>query len=297
MQIEWLQTFLAAAEEENFRRAADKLHLAQPTVTQHIRKLEELWGVQLFARVGQHVELSPGGRRFLGHAKRLSDTYLDSLEDMARWHQGYDTRVTIAVSPLVATSYLPRWMRAYTKTHRQIEFVVKVLESESVLEQISRQEADIGFSRLRPDDGRFDAQVLYADPVVFVAPAEEHDIDGPPQDSFDLLARHTVFTHCHPEYWPELTTNLRKQFPDLQTMVVSLVHVVVQWVGEGLGVSFLPQSTVQRELLRGNIEEVHFPLPLPTAQTHLVVARHASTAARDFADFITQYMRERVSYH
>lgn len=298
VQIEWLHTFLIAAEEQNFRRAADRLHLAQPTVTQHIHKLEELWGVELFARVGQHVELSPAGRRFLQHARKLADNYLESLEDMARWRQGYDTRVTIAVSPLIATSYLPRWLRAFRKSHSNIEFVVRVLESEFVLEQLSRQEADIGFSRRAPRDERLDSRILYDDPVVFVAPSGEQDIDGPPEDPVELISRYTVFTGCHPEYWPGLNDNLRQTFPDMQTMIVSLVHVVVQWIGEGLGVSFLPQSTVRREILRGTIEEVHFPLfPLPTAQTHMVVARHASQAAREFADFITTYMQERVSYH
>ena len=298
MQIEWLQTFLVAAEEQNFRRTADRLHLAQPTVTQHIRKLEELWGVALFARVGQHVELSPAGRRFLVHAKSLTDDYLESLEDMARWRQGYDTRVTVAVSPLIATTYLPRWMRAFTRNRGNVEFVVKVLESEYVLEQVAGLEADIGFSRLTPSTDGLDSRVLYDDPVVFVAPTTETDIDGVPLDASSLLSQHTVFTHCHPEYWPALTEDLRKTHPDTRTMIVSLVHVVVQWISEGLGVSFLPQSTVTREILRGTIEEVHFPLfRLPTARTHMVVARHAPAAARDFAEFITEYMRERVSYH
>jgi len=71
IDLRWLQSFLAAAEELNFSRAARKLHLAQPALTAHIRQLEESVGAQLFDRSNRIHGLTPAGEALLGEAQAV----------------------------------------------------------------------------------------------------------------------------------------------------------------------------------------------------------------------------------
>jgi LysR family transcriptional regulator, repressor for citA len=294
MDIEWLRTFLVAAEEQNFRRTAERLHLAQPTVTQQIAKLEREWGVHLFERTGHHVALSRAGRRFCDHARTLLTAYTSSLEDMVRWREGREQTLRIAVSPLIATTFLPRWIGEFETMHPNIEFSILVQESDDMMRALLERTADIGFSRSAVTHPDVSYEVLYDDPIVLVAPRDEHDFEGPPRVAADVLANSTVFTHCHPEYWEGLLVQLEPYFERMRTMRVTQAHVALQWITEHMGVSFLPYTTVQREILRGRIEEVPFlTFDLPTAHTYLLQPRQSPGIALKFARFVAEYMEFR----
>lgn len=294
MDIDWIQTFVVAAEEGNFHRAAVRLHLAQPTVTVHIQKLEALCGVVLFERIGRGVQLSQGGRRFLVHAKKLIEDYITSVEDMARWQQGYDTTLKICASPVVATTWLPRWIQGFGKVHRSVEFSIHVVDSDHILPTLL-QTAHLGFSRLHLSDASVTCDTLYEDPVVFIAPRDEFDFEGPVRSPSDLLQQYPLFTNHHPDYWDELLVRLRTTIPNFRTIQVNQGSVALEWVTERLGVSFFSLSTVQKALLRGSIEQIPFAhFPLPTTYTYLVQPIRSTDLAREFAAYVRNFVAERL---
>jgi DNA-binding transcriptional LysR family regulator len=88
MDIKWVKTFIVAANYENFRMASEDLYLAQPTVTLHIKNLEEELGLQLFDRKGRHVYITPIGQRFLPHAKKILESYESGIHDIEERRQG-----------------------------------------------------------------------------------------------------------------------------------------------------------------------------------------------------------------
>ncbi len=294
MDIEWLRTFLIAAEEENFRRTAERLHLAQPTVTQQIAKLEREWDIKLFERAGHHVTLSRAGRRFADHARSLLAAYQNSRDDMTRWREGREQTLRIAVSPLIATTFLPRWLNAFEQRQPDVEFAILVQESGEMLRSLLDRTADIAFSRSAVLHPEVICEVLYDDPIVLVGPRDEQAFGRPPLVAADVLTKNTVFTHCHPEYWEGLMEDLHTHFDRLRTMRVTQVHVVLQWIMEQMGVSFLPYTTVQREIERGRVEEVPFiTFDLPTAHTYLVQPRHSPQIAQAFAAFVIESLEYR----
>lgn len=296
MELDWLQTFVVAAETANFHKAAEILHLAQPTVSLHIQKLEQQLGIALFDRKGRQVRVSAAGRRYLPHAKRVLDTIETSREDMLRWRQGYEETVKIAVSPLVATTFLPRWIQHYSMEYPATEFAILVRESANLLQAVLTGECDLGFSRLAVNHPELDCIALYSDPIVLIAPADGSDFESPPVSASELFAEYPVFTHNHPEYWDALTVSLRRLYPDVRTMRISQVHVTIHWIVEKMGVSFLPASTVRRELLRGTVVEVPFhDFALPVAATYLLIRSGVTPmAVRTFSEYVQNYMHERA---
>jgi DNA-binding transcriptional LysR family regulator len=79
--IRQLQCFRAVAEERNFRRAAERLHMSQPPLSRQIQALEAQLGLALFERSSHHVDLTPAGMQLLGHAQSVLDAYDRLLSD------------------------------------------------------------------------------------------------------------------------------------------------------------------------------------------------------------------------
>jgi LysR family transcriptional repressor of citA len=75
MELKWIETFLSAARTENFRKTANELYVSQPTVTVHIKLLEEHLGYELFSRAGRRIRITEEGRLFLPYAEEMLRTY------------------------------------------------------------------------------------------------------------------------------------------------------------------------------------------------------------------------------
>ncbi|WP_286170815.1 LysR family transcriptional regulator [Bacillus sp. NTK071] len=289
--MNWLRTFVAAATYENFRETSEKLYLAQPTVTVHIQQLEKHIGSKLFMKSGRRVVLSEAGRQFIPHAIEMLDQYEQSLRHMNGYRQGYHRKITIAVSPLIAATVLPYVLQQFIKDHPSIEVVVKVSESNEIGELISKNTADFGLSRMKAIHPSVISEETAPDPIVLVVPHDGGDAETSlPLSMSDFCAHSTLLTHSHPGYWDDLLIELRSRYEGIRTMVVSQVHITKRFIEEGLGFSFLPRSSVQRELLEGRMLQVDTDeIRLPFVHTYLVY-HHLSEEAEIFKKFIEKHM-------
>lgn len=289
MDIKWLRTFVIAAQYENFRQTAEVLFLAQPTVTIHIKHLEEVIGTALFERTGRNIILTTAGHRFLPHAKLMLDSFDKGVHDLQSWKQGYDRKLTLAVSPLIASSILPSIIRRFISSYPEIEVVVQVMDSVEIGESVSKGISDLGLSRMLPSQSELFSKMLYKDPVILVAPHDGGDIETSlPLDLEEVLQVQMLLINNHPGYWDDLLAELRKHNYRLRTMVVSQVNITKRFIEEGLGVSFLPRSTIRRELMEGRLLEVHTQeIHLPIAATY-IVKRKETPEVTAFSTFLDQ---------
>ena len=107
MELKWLHTFIAAARHENFRKTAEELFISQPTVTVHIKLLEEEIGSSLFEREGRKIILTEAGKKFIPIARTMIGVYEEGKAEMDRFRQGYTQKLILAMSPLIAESIMP----------------------------------------------------------------------------------------------------------------------------------------------------------------------------------------------
>jgi LysR family transcriptional repressor of citA len=283
LDISWLRTFTVAAELQNYRAAAERLYLSQPTVSVHVHLLEAELGTALFERRGRNVALTAAGRRFLRDAKRLVRQHDESIESLRLWQQGYAHTLRIGVSPLVATTFLPSVLRSFTNAEPTIDVEIRVIESPDIEDAILADTVEIGLGRLPARQRDVTSTVLYEDPVRCVATAD----DGGPAagDLAAWLRERRLLTHNHPGYWDELLARIRRLCPLVRAMIVSQVHVTARLIGEGFGISFLPASSVGAEIRAGNLREIDtdaFGLALPIAATYTLSRWMLSPAAGRF---------------
>ncbi|MFC4321141.1 LysR family transcriptional regulator [Litchfieldia salsa] len=290
MDFNWLQTFVVAAETENFRRASELLYISQPSVTFHIKQLEKAIGVSLFNREGKKIKLTEEGRTFLKHARKLISSYQQSLEEMNRSNQGFTRTLSIAISPLIAETILPHVLKRYLNDYPHVEISVMILESTEIEKAVLDENVDIGLSCLKGNHPETISRILSKDPVILVCSHDGMDSESAiPLDEEEVLTNNYVLTHNHPGYWDELTTIIKQKFPSIRMMKVSQTHITKRFIVEGLGVSFLPESVVRRELLEGRLMEVNcHSIQLPEASTFAVI-KYEHSLQLEFLEYLSRY--------
>ena len=280
MDIKQLKTFVAVAKHQHFHEAARELFLSQPTVSKHIRQLEEALACRLFERTGKRVALTPIGERLYEHAVR----FVEEAERLARsvesWRQGYRLRLRIAASPMVARTFLPIVIRQYAADHPDVELSVIVLESRHIAVALEQGRADVGLARTPPRrESDMPFEKLYEEPVVLVAPPEGGDWDSPIPSWERTVERLPILSHNHPGYWDPLLNALRERGLRFRNMQVSQIDITLRFIEKGLGVSFLPHSAVSDALVEHRVQEVPAPdLNLPLTATYALVPRHSRRA-------------------
>jgi LysR family transcriptional repressor of citA len=290
MEFSWIHTFITAAESGSFRKTAELLYISQPSVTVHIKQLEKEIGMELFRREGKKVTLTEEGRRYLKHAKRLMEVYQQGLEDLTSFSQGYSAKLTIAISPLIADTILPYVLKSYLNEYPEVEISVKIIESVDIEQAVLREEVDIGLSCLDSRNENIKSELLYKDRVIFVAPHDGRDAEtAPPLDEEEILTSNYLLTHNHPAYWDSLCRIVKGKYPSVRMMKVSQVHITKRFIVEGLGVSYLPISTVRRELLEGRLLEVPSQsLVLPEANTYAIM-KYDHSVQQEFLKYLSKF--------
>ena len=290
MDLNWLRTFVTAADTANFRRAAELLFLSQPTVTVHIKLLEKEIGAILFVRNGRNIELTEEGRVYLLHARRILEALNDGVADLQSYQQGFTSTLTIAISPLIADTILPYVLKSFINQHPHVEIAIKIIESLDIEGAVLEEEVDIGLSCLPASNPKVRCHSLYHDNLVLVAPHDGFDSErAHPLEAEDVLSENTLLTHNHPGYWEELCLIIKARFPRTKMMKVSQVHITKRFIVEGLGVSFLPISTVRRELLEGRLMEIDCPaIPLPETRTYALM-KYEHSIQKEFLRFLANY--------
>jgi LysR family transcriptional repressor of citA len=286
MDVKLLRTFEMMAKELNFHRTAERLYISQPTVTVHIRQLEQQVGFPLFDRSSKHVKLTAAGERFRLHANRILEAHDEALSDLARWKAGYDDRVDLLLSPHCAQKDLPPLWKKYTMMHPNVEVRIYTTRSPSVGPGIAAGRSHVGLARMASSHPDTETRILYDDPVVFIAPGT---VDPEQTGYRELLMEHPLLADNHPEYWEEILYQLHDLQAPMRPMTVSQVNVTIKLISEGLGVSFLPLSAVRDDLDSGTL--VHVPTPdlrLPVAHTYVIIPRNKELprAAQNFLDLL-----------
>jgi DNA-binding transcriptional LysR family regulator len=125
VELRHLRYFIAVAEELNFSRAAERMHMAQPPLSAAIRQLERDLGVELFVRTTREVKLTDAGRAFLAGARRTLADADRAAEDAKRAAAGELGRLRIAYSWSTRFETLPALGRAFTAGHPDVELLAQ----------------------------------------------------------------------------------------------------------------------------------------------------------------------------
>ena len=193
IDLEDLRAFVATAEMQSFRAAAEVIHLSQPALTRRIQKLETTLGVALLERSTRRVSLTAVGRDFLPRARRLLDdleTSLMSVREIAERRSGL---VSIACIPTAAYYFLPDVISAFTAEFPAIRFRIVDAGANEVLQSVLNREVDFGITLLGADDPGVVFDPLIEEPFL-LACRRDHPLAGREMVTWAELGDHAFVT-------------------------------------------------------------------------------------------------------
>lgn len=248
-----LECFVALAEELHFARAAARLGMAQPPLTQQIQKLERELGYAVVERRPRNTILTEAGRVLLDGARRLLREADDVVERARRAGRGETGRVTIGVPPSVMLTGLPGAIRRFRGERPDVQFTIRELSTTAIAESLSAGRLDVGLLREITSVDGMPASVLLRERVVAVLP-----------EAHKLAARKRLsLRHLASEPFVLFPRRLGTAFYDRLMgfcvdagFVPTVVQEATQWqsvvtfVETGLGVSLAP-ACIERVRLPG----------------------------------------------
>jgi len=246
---QWRQ-FVALAEELHFGRAAARLHMTQPPLTQAIAGLEVALGVRLFERTRRSVQISPAGAALLPEVRELL-TRAHALPELARAAAAGELgRLRLAFVSTVGFDLLPRWVRAFRKEWPQVALELIEATGDVQLDLLARGEVDAGFLLHSP--GFVAAgltQTLIATEPLVVALPESHALAALERPVLkSLLAEPLVIfpRRILPSLYDTVFAlyNAAGRVPQVAQEAIQM-QTIVNLVSAGLGLAWVPQSVRQ----------------------------------------------------
>jgi len=189
VELRYLLYFVTVAEQQSFTRAAEKLRIAQPAISQQIRTLEEELEVKLLLRTKRSVRLTAAGQIFLREAKDILNRVEQSRTHARRAAQGATGTLSIGCFGWTASLFLPELIHAYRTRYPAVRITLNEQLPREQLEALEAGRIDVGFTRSLPKNkaSRFLQERVYRDRVVAALPAR-HPLAGSREISLEQLA-------------------------------------------------------------------------------------------------------------
>jgi DNA-binding transcriptional LysR family regulator len=252
-----IETFLHAAEHLNFSEAARILHLSQPTVSHHIKNLEQELGLELFEREGASISLTEAGRLLLPWARRMLRDSIEMQEMMESLKEGIAGSLQIACSTTAGKYVLPQLAARFSIRHPNIRTKLLRCTPGSVVPKLLEKEANLGVVSYELPGKEIEIQEFFQDRIVFIIPKNHPFISRSSIQAEELLGE--------PVMMREVTSGTRKivlselakfdiSLEDLNTfMEIGNAEAIVRTVAAGYGVSFVSKLAAACALERGNV--------------------------------------------
>ena len=246
MELRHLRYFVAVAEERHFGRAAARLHIAQPPLSQQIRRFEAELGEPLFYRTTRRVELAPAGEVLLERAGDILAAVDAALDDARRAARGEFGRLAIGFTGSSTYAMLPSLAAAMREV---LPGVVLDLRGELLtpaqVAGLLDGTLDLGLLRPPVRERELSTEVLHSEPLVAVLP-ESHPLAGADVIALELLVGEPFVTY--PSHFRSVLHDAVEDacaahgFRPLAAHEVAETATLVSFVAAGLGVSLVPAS-------------------------------------------------------
>lgn len=234
---------MMVAEELNFSRAAERLRMAQPPLSQEIRKLEEELGVQLFRRTKRMVELTDAGKIFLEGSRQTLFQLERAIEDTQLAAEGKIGNLVIGFvdSTEIVIEVLHRFRERFPKVH----LILREMTTEHQLKALYEKQIQIGFMRSKQDNEILSSEVCSEETLRLVL-HQDHPFASLSEIPLQLLKGEPFILfprHLGSNFYDLIISYFRDHGVNLNVVQEAIqMHTIVNLVATGMGVSVVPSS-------------------------------------------------------
>lgn len=258
MQYDALKTFITLVEVNNFTKTSEILHISQPSVSLHIKNLEQELQTTLFIRSPKSVQITPTGEILYNRAKQMMAIAEQAKEEILAYHHEIQGTLIIGASFTIGEYILPPIIASLQKQFPQLELQIIIGNTKEIIQYTKLLQVDIGLIEGQAHDHELIIKPFMQDEL-FIVSASNHPLTKEPAVTVEKLQQQNWVAR---EEGSGTRYYLDHLFRANGLQVGSLVTVssnqgVKESVIQGLGLSLLSASVIERELKSGDIKVLH----------------------------------------
>jgi len=282
MELRELKSFVMAARYNSVSKAANELGLGQPTVTTHIKKLENELSMVLFDRVTRPIKLTLWGKTIL----ELVEPLLDGIEMLAVRTSEAEERgpVTVAATPDIIPHTLLRVVRVFNNLYPNVFLKIKSSSTVNIINMVKTGEIDAGIIQHtdKTEDLNFEGLFLYE--RVLIAP-KGHELLTRPIKSLDVISEYPLILMAFPSHTREILEAQLQKLGRKYEVIMELdsLDMIKKYVALGMGISVGPKLAIEQSDLSdlGIVSLANF-LPVHQAGVITLPGKNLSNPAEKF---------------
>ncbi|HUY81729.1 MAG TPA: LysR substrate-binding domain-containing protein [Acidobacteriaceae bacterium] len=255
-----LKVFRTVAKQLNFRKAAELLHLSQPAVSQQVHALEEELGIALFDRSGSRVQLTAAGALLLKYARKAAQLAAEAREAIERLQGKGGGELRLGASTTPAQYILPRMLGAFRKQHPRTAISVISGNTERIVAALLNDEITLGIIEGPAASRALHKQLFLKEKLVLIV-AKKHPWARSRSIPLSSLSEASLLLRERGSGTRRVVELALKRaglrLSQLQVMMeLDSTEAIVAGVEAGLGVGFVPERAIAKELRLGTLSTV-----------------------------------------
>lgn len=264
MDIESLQTFVKVIELESFTKASQQLNLSQPTVSFHIKSLEEHFQTTLIDRTPKRFQITYTGDIVYQRAKQILALLDKARTEVYEFHHQLRGEIRIGASYTVGEYVLPSLLKTFSDLYPDVELNVAIKNTEHINQEVQLHELDIGLIEGQVKQKDLSPHPFMEDEMVVVVPAE-HPLRHRKDGNFKELQDQTWICRERGSGTRDVMESLWDSYNIRPGKLITIGsnHGVIQGVKQGLGLSIISKTVAEHS----DSKELIYPLPFIKSAT------------------------------
>ncbi len=297
MEFRKLEVFCKVVELKSFTRTAEAVHLSQPTVSEHIRNLEEQLGQKLIDRLGREVEPTPVGRVLYGYARKILRLQNDATQAVEQYSGNIIGRIMIGCGTIPGTYILPDLIGDFRKENPSIKATLRIAGSRIIAKGVIQSDLELGVIGAMWNENSLEWQEIFSDQLSLVVhpkhPFAKRKTVKPEELLNEPFILRESASGTRKVIDQILTSNGIKPSSLKEVAEIGSTAAVKKAIQSGLGISFLSKQAVTDNVQRGEMALVDVEGFDLTRPFYLIKRknRELSPVAAVFMNFLLQKAR------
>ena len=261
LDLRKLEVFYWVAEFKSFSLAADHLSLRQPTVSAHIRELEQRLGAKILNRIGGEITPTALGQVLLERAKALLALKRETQAALHNFQGRVRGELLVGGSNIPGEFILPRKLGAFIRKYPEVRPILRIGDSAGIVDAVLDGKVEVGFVGFKGGDGRLNFQGVWKDEMVLAVPKGHPWTRFKEVDLSDLKKEGFISREEGSGTLRSFRSLLSRKVKEPETllnviMVLGSTEAIKEALIAGHGVSILSRTSIQREIEDGLLKEV-----------------------------------------
>ncbi len=250
-ELRLIRYFVVVAEETNITRAAERLHISQPSLSAAVQQLESQLGVQLLVRVGRRIEITPAGELLRKRGRELLDRAAAVVDEVRAQHEAGASRLSLGVSPTARYGIAQRLLIACTTQLPAVMLYTVENTTGALLRHVARDQLDLAITFCSPEPPPGVELILLRDEAAVVHIPSQHPLAARAELTLEDLKDHTILVAATDDsrgFSDRVLAAFAQAGLAPHTLADPYPDLGLQAVRENLGVVIYPRSAFPPEL-------------------------------------------------